>query len=356
MILSGIPLDEIQPKVRKFTTKGVCKYWLFNNWMVSITKYEYARDFLSEPANPAFNRALSPEVVGKITIDLMNLLDKLVDQPFDIFKVMQRTTIQVLGKIAFSYDFKCLENLETRHDLIETYIKLLRSLRNPIAFILPWLTAEKEGYEISSNDLRDELVTFFLAGHDTTSHALSVVFYYIAKYPIQNKAREEAFSVLGVKGKIPTSEDLKKLKYINAIIKESLRLYPSLAITIPRLNDKELSYGQIIIPKNTRTNVNIWAIHHDPENWSDPDIFIPERFLSNENGDNLHAWMPFSSGSRNCIGQNFSLMEQRTIISMLLLNYEISLPQKSPHKDKIVLTSGSLISPKNLDLIFSKRK
>ncbi|CAJ0756722.1 2984_t:CDS:2 [Entrophospora sp. SA101] len=140
MILSGIPLDEIQPKVRKFTTKGVCKYWLFNNWMVSITKYEYARDFLSEPANPAFNRALSPEVVGKITIDLMNLLDKLVDQPFDIFKVMQRTTIQVLGKIAFSYDFKCLENLETRHDLIETYIKLLRSLRNPIAFILPWLS------------------------------------------------------------------------------------------------------------------------------------------------------------------------------------------------------------------------
>jgi cytochrome P450 len=217
--------------------------------------------------------------------------------------------------------------------------------------------AEKEGYDISSNHLRDEMVTFFLAGHDTTSHALSVAFYHFAKYPeIQKKAREEAINVLGAKGKIPTSEDLKNLKYINAVVKESLRLYPSAIITIPRITKKEMSYGQMVIPENTRTSVNIWQIHHDPENWPEPDKFMPERFLSNKGDNNLHAWMPFGSGSRSCIGQNFTLMEQRVIISMLLLNYEISLPLKSPHQDKLILNVGSMLSPQNLELVFSKRK
>ena len=78
-----------------------------------------------------------------------------------------------------------------------------------------------------------------------------------------------------------------------------MRLYPSLAVTLPCLIKKELNYEQLTIPKDTTTCVNIWAIHHDPENWPDPDKFIPERFLSNKGDNNLHAWMPFSSGPRN---------------------------------------------------------
>ncbi|CAJ0907464.1 3832_t:CDS:2 [Entrophospora sp. SA101] len=334
------PQDEIQAMFTKFETKGLSKFWIYNNWEVFISKYEYAKDFLSESAealpkwslpdkhptrkflgdglsfsngqkwithrriaNPAFNRALSPEVVGKITIDLINLLDKIVDQPFDIFKVMQRTTIQVLGKVAFNYDFKCLENLEAQHEVIETYVKIIDFLGDPLLYVVPWLhkfqrkskaefendlemfnynmlkiiqnrreeikksklsnnddndkdstlrndllygmieAANEENYEMSSDDLRDEMVTFFLAGHD-----------------------------------------------------KSLRLYPALVETLPRLTKKELRYGQMIIPKNTMASVNIWAVHRD---------------------NNLHAWMPFSAGPRNCIGQNFSLMEQRIIISML---------------------------------------
>ena len=72
-----------------------------------------------------------------------------------------------------------------------------------------------------------------------------------------------------------------------------------MAITLPRITKKELNYGQTIIPKNTVTNINIWAINHDPENWPDPEKFIPERFLSNKGDNNIHAWMPFSSGPRN---------------------------------------------------------
>nr|CAG8617780.1 8850_t:CDS:2 [Entrophospora candida] len=407
-IYHNAPQDEVQAMFTKFETKGLSKFWIYNDWEVFISKYEYAKDFLSESAealpkwtlpdkhptrkflgdglsfsngqkwithrriaNPAFNRALSPEVVGKTTIDLINLLDKIVDQPFDIFKVMQRITIQVLGKVAFNYDFKCLENLEAQHEVIETYVKIIDFLGDPLLYVVPWLhkfqrkskaefendlemfnynmlkiiqnrreeikksklsnnndndkdstlrndllygmieAANEENYEMSSDDLRDEMVTFFLAGHDTTSHALSVAFYYMAKYPIQNKAREEAISVLGVKGKIPTSEDLK------VVIYKSLRLYPALVETLPRLTKKELRYGQMIIPKNTMASVNIWAVHRDPQSWPDPEKFNPERFLSSKDDNNLHAWMPFSAGPRNCIGQNFSLMEQRIIISML---------------------------------------
>ncbi|CAJ0751181.1 11309_t:CDS:2 [Entrophospora sp. SA101] len=337
------PQDEIQAMFTKFETKGLSKFWIYNNWEVFISKYEYAKDFLSESAealpkwslpdkhptrkflgdglsfsngqkwithrriaNPAFNRALSPEVVGKITIDLINLLDKIVDQPFDIFKVMQRTTIQVLGKVAFNYDFKCLENLEAQHEVIETYVKIIDFLGDPLLYVVPWLhkfqrkskaefendlemfnynmlkiiqnrreeikksklsnnddndkdstlrndllygmieAANEENYEMSSDDLRDEMVTFFLAGHD-----------------------------------------------------KSLRLYPALVETLPRLTKKELRYGQMIIPKNTMASVNIWAVHRDPQSWPDPEKFNPERFLSSKGDNNLHAWMPFSAGPRN---------------------------------------------------------
>jgi cytochrome P450 len=192
-VFSRTPQDEVEAEFRKYTTEGVYKYWSLNNWEVTISKYEYAKDHLSESvedlpkwtfpdkhpvrrfmgdglffsngqkwithrriANPAFNRALSPEVVGKTVFDLITLLDKLDDQPLDIYKVMQRTTIQVFGKVAFSYDFKGLENLETKHDILWTYEELLRLLRDPVIYFLPWLNnfPTKHNVEFENNLVR----------------------------------------------------------------------------------------------------------------------------------------------------------------------------------------------------------
>ncbi|CAG8839813.1 33628_t:CDS:2, partial [Racocetra persica] len=97
---------------------------------------------------------------------------------------------------------------------------------------------------------------------------------------------------------------------------------------------------------------NLWQIHRNPNLWNDADKFIPERFMDPEK-EAKSNWVPFSGGPRNCLGQNFSMMEQKIIIAMMLLKFKVSLPPNSQHFDKILLATSAIIRPKNLELIFS---
>ncbi|CAB4378828.1 unnamed protein product [Rhizophagus irregularis] len=105
---------------------------------------------------------------------------------------------------------------------------------------------------------------------------------------------------------------------------------------------------------NSTVIVNAWQIHHNPQYWENPKQYNPERFLNNEKRHPF-AWIPFSAGPRNCLGQNFSLMEQKVIISMLLLKYNWTLPDNSINKDKLLLAPQFLLRPVDLKLIFTER-
>ncbi|CAG8528426.1 10653_t:CDS:2, partial [Scutellospora calospora] len=299
-------------------------------------------------ATPAFNRALRPEMVGDCTKDFITLLDKWTDTPMNVFLLMQRVTIQILGKLAFAYDMKALDNWEEEPYFLTTYRKIIPGILE---------SAAQQDYKCINKELRDDIVIYFVAGHDTSSLSLSTVFYYLAKYPdIQKKAREEAINVLGSSSKLPTSDNLRDLKYITAIIMEALRLYPPATIIFSRSPIKPLNLSRnITIPEGTKLTVGLWQIQRNPDVWENVDEFIPERFM-NPDKEIKSNWVAFSSGPRNCIGQNFSMMEQKIIIAMTLLNFEVSLPPNMKRLDKISLTSSFMLYPKELNVVFSKLK
>ncbi|ORX42927.1 cytochrome P-450 cyp509A1 [Hesseltinella vesiculosa] len=212
------------------------------------------------------------------------------------------------------------------------------------------------------------LVIFFIAGHDTTANALNSTVYHLASNPdIQEKARQEVIDVLCPEGEgeqkedvLPTMEDTKKFVYLNQIMKESLRINgPVVHLVSPRVVQKDVELAGQFVPKDTIVNVNLYDLHHNEEVWSDPYKFNPDRFGEGGEAEQMAqgglAWTPFANGSRQCIGMNFSLNEQRVFLSMMLRRYEFSLPENSTHKERYV-TGNTLISqPINLQIQFKKR-
>ncbi|KAI8093087.1 cytochrome P-450 cyp509A1 [Halteromyces radiatus] len=229
------------------------------------------------------------------------------------------------------------------------------------------IESELRGEGVLTNDeLMGDLAIFFAAGHDTTSFALSAAVYYMAKHPdIQEKARQEVNNVLCPDGEpkediLITAEQTKELVYLNQVIKETLRIAGSVVRLVhPRVVTEDIVLSGVPIPKNSLVNVSIYDLHHNPSVWDNPEAFDPERFApggeSDRKSGNGFSWTPFSNGSRVCIGQNFSLMEQRVILAGLLRRYTWKLPNNSPHTDKLITGNNIIMTIKNLNIEFHKR-
>ncbi|KAG1491454.1 hypothetical protein G6F52_013469 [Rhizopus delemar] len=130
-----------------------------------------------------------------------------------------------------------------------------------------------------------------------------------------------------------------------------------LDLLLPRKTAEDIFLAGTFIPKDTNIAVDVGALQRDPRSWKDPDEFVPERF-EDDGEQNSHeglTWIPFGNGTRQCIGMNFSLMEQRLILTMLLRKYEVDLPKNSIHYDHIVYEHPTYICPESLELIFTKR-
>ncbi|CAN7996058.1 unnamed protein product [Ixodes hexagonus] len=157
----------------------------------------------------------------------------------------------------------------------------------------------------TDEDIREEVDTFMFEGHDTTALAIAWALYLIALYPeVQKKLQQELDTVLGDDPEKDVSmDDMKELKYMDRVTKECQRLYPSVPF-IGRTVTKELKLGDFVLPEDTTIDIFIYALHRDPKIFPDSEVFDPERF-SSENSASRHpfAFIPFSAGSRNCIGK-----------------------------------------------------
>ncbi len=197
---------------------------------------------------------------------------------------------------------------------------------------------DEDGSRMSDQQLRDEVITLFLAGHETTALALSWTWWLLAQHPaVEAKLHAELDTVLA--GRAPALEDLPRLPYADHVITESMRLYPP-AWGMARLTIEDAEIAGYRIPKGCGVAFAQWVVHRDPRWFAAPDEFCPERW----EGDLMKrlprfAYFPFGGGPRQCIGNTFAMMEAALILATIAQKYRFRL---APGHSVIPLASITL--------------
>ncbi|XP_042627896.1 cytochrome P450 4B1 [Cyprinus carpio] len=185
---------------------------------------------------------------------------------------------------------------------------------------------------LSDEDIRAEVDTFMFEGHDTTASGISWIFYNLACNPEhQEKCREEILQALDGKDTVDW-EDLNKIPYTTMCIKESLRLCPPVPGISRKLTKPLTFFDGRTVPEGCIIGISIYGIHMNTTVWENPYVFDPMRFLpENVSKRSPHAFVPFSAGPRNCIGQNFAMNEMKVAVALTLMKYRlIKDPQHTP--------------------------
>uniref|UniRef100_A0A8C6UIE5 Cytochrome P450 family 4 subfamily F member 8 n=1 Tax=Neogobius melanostomus TaxID=47308 RepID=A0A8C6UIE5_9GOBI len=185
---------------------------------------------------------------------------------------------------------------------------------------------DEDGHGLSDEEILAEANTFMFAGHDTTASAICWTLYNLAQHShYQERCREEVMELMkGRDGQEIEWEDLTSLPFTTMCIKESLRLHsPVQAVTRKYTQDMALP-GNRTVPKGAICLVSIYGTHHNPHVWSNPQVFDPMRFDSaNNEAKSSSAFIPFSAGPRNCIGQKFALAELKVVVALTLLRFRL---------------------------------
>ncbi|PRQ52261.1 putative cytochrome P450 [Rosa chinensis] len=231
---------------------------------------------------------------------------------------------------------------------------------------------DMRGADVDDRQLRDDLMTMLIAGHETTAAVLTWAVFFLAQNPSKmKKAQTEIDSVLGQSR--PTLDSIKKLEYTRFIVAESLRLYPQPPLLIRRsLKPDTLpggykgEKGGYKIPAGTDIFISVYNLHRSPYYWDRPNVFEPERFSVQKNSD-IEGWagfdpsrspgayypneimadfsfLPFGGGPRKCVGDQFALLESTVSLAMLLQKFNVEL-RGSP--DSVGLVTGATIHTKN---------
>jgi cytochrome P450 len=196
---------------------------------------------------------------------------------------------------------------------------------------------------MTREQLRDEALTLFFAGHETTSHALSWTHFLLAQHPQARLTLErEIEAVLGTRP--PTYEDVPNLVYSAQILQESMRLYPP-AFALLREARAPTTLGRWRVPAGAHVLLGVYHAHHDPRQHADPESFRPERFAP-EAAARLHpgAYLPFGAGTRACIGKRFALLEATLLLATLYqrLRFELLQPPRGWAADITLAPRGGL--------------
>ncbi|CAK1604014.1 unnamed protein product [Parnassius mnemosyne] len=185
------------------------------------------------------------------------------------------------------------------------------------------LSGGEKGY--SDKELREEVLTLIIAGTDTSAVAIGYTLKLLAMYPkIQDRVFQELQEVFGYSDRPLVKKDLINLKYLDMVVKESLRLFPPVPFIIRKVGLEDVTLRRVL-PAGSGIIVSIWGVHRDPKYWGpdaecfDPDRFLPERF----NLQHACSYMPFSNGPRNCVGYKYAFMSIKTAVSAIVRRYKI---------------------------------
>ncbi|ELZ89728.1 cytochrome P450 [Haloferax sulfurifontis] len=198
----------------------------------------------------------------------------------------------------------------------------------PMDLLSILLRAYDEGEQTEKN-LRDELMTMLLAGHDTTALTLTYAWYLLSQHPeAEAKLHRELDEVLD--GRTPTFEDVRELEYTERVLNEAMRLYPPVYVMF-REPKVDVRLGGYRVPAGSAIMLPQWVVHRSDRWWDDPLSFDPDRWAPERTGDRPRfAYFPFGGGPRHCIGKHLSLLEGRLILGTVAQRYELDYVRDEP--------------------------
>lgn len=180
---------------------------------------------------------------------------------------------------------------------------------------------DNSGEKMTDRQVRDEVITIFSAGHETTANLLSWTLYLLVRHPAAlARLREELDRVL--QGKIPDAEDLQQLVYTRAVLSESMRLRPPASFLLRKVS-KDTEVDGYFLKAGRLAIFSIFNLHHHADFWPQPEQFDPERFLLSQN--RRYSFIPFGTGERICIGSHFALMESQLLLCMIIQHCDLQL-------------------------------
>jgi len=241
------------------------------------------------------------------------------------------------------------------NEIIGSIIRKRRSSDQPREDLLDMLlrVRDEDGNPMSDAQLRDEVMTLFLAGHETTAIALSWACYLVAQNPdIEAKLAEELQAVLG--GRTPAPEDLPRLRYTEMVIKEAMRLYPAVW-GIGRRAIEECELGGYRVPAGSNVFILQWRTQRDPRFFPDPERFDPERWREDPVRSGKiprFAYFPFGGGPRVCVGASFAMMEVTLLLAMIQQRFHLEIVPGHP----IELFASVTLRPKHGIRVIPQRR
>ena len=199
-------------------------------------------------------------------------------------------------------------------------------------FFLDMLLDAYDKGEIDVDGIREEVDTFMFEGHDTTASALSWTLYLIGRHPEVQKKLHAEIDNAPVSGNL--SDKIRNMRYLEYVLKESLRMYPPVPF-YARVLDKDTLIDGHLFPKGSGIEIDVISIHTNPEYWDDPLSFNPDRFGEEKFCKRKpYTYLPFSAGPRNCMGQKFAMLEEKIFVYFILSNFQINSVQDEKHVEE----------------------
>ncbi len=281
-------------------------------------------------AGTLFGSAID-EHAGEMTdiLDVININTKTLDAFFTLYPRIPTAHNLKFRKVMSRLDhiiYKVINARRARGIQTRDLLDRLLSVRD-----------EQSGLGMEEKQIRDEVVTLMLAGHETSATALQWTFYTLSQYPeVEAELLEELDRVLG--GRPATASDLAQLPYLKQVVQETMRLFPPVW-GIARKSVEAQVFGGYQLPAGAYLAITPYALHRHPEHWPEPERFDPARFSpQNSQGRHPYSYIPFAAGPRTCIGVGMSMLEIQLILAQLLQRYRVRMLPGHPVVPQATIT------------------